>query len=171
MIPSPVSALFPSRWEVPCVAVVAENHPLAGKVVISAEDLAGNRLIAFVNSFRLRRRINDVLSSPGVELSSVIDSNVTYVSLARAPMGLGVAIVESITFLGLPVKGAQVMPLSFPPPVLMGPRDGGRPVDPERTRLARPPEHFSTESQSLSRLDKALRQRAFPANPRSREMF
>ncbi len=73
MIPSPAPALFPSRWEVPCVAVVAENHPLAGKVVISAEDLAGNRLIAFVNSFRLRRGINDVLSSLGVELS-VIDA-------------------------------------------------------------------------------------------------
>ena len=94
------------------MAVVAENHPLAGKAIISAEDLAGNRLIAFANSFRLRRCINDVLSSLGVELSSVIDSNATYVSLARARMGLGVAIVESITFLGLPMKGARVMPLS-----------------------------------------------------------
>ncbi|CUX44218.1 LysR substrate-binding domain-containing protein [Agrobacterium genomosp. 13] len=76
MIPSPAPALFASRWEVPCVAVVVENHPLAGKAVISAEDLAGNRLIAFANSFRLRVRINDVLSSLGLDPSSVIDSNV-----------------------------------------------------------------------------------------------
>jgi DNA-binding transcriptional LysR family regulator len=115
--------------EVPCVAVLAEDHPLARKAVISAADLAGNRLIASANPFRLRMRINDVLSSLGVDPSSVIDSNATYVSLSLARMGLGVAIVESITLWGLPVEGVRVIPLSFHIPFQWGfVTAAGRPV-------------------------------------------
>lgn len=115
--------------EVPCVAVVAEDHPLAQKAVISAEDLAGHRLIASANPFRLRMRINDVLSNLGVDLSSVIDSNATYVSLSLARMGLGIAIVRSITLWGLPVEGVRVLPLSFHIPFQWGlVTAAGRPV-------------------------------------------
>lgn len=74
-------------------------------------------------------RINDVLSSLGVDPSSVIDSNATYVSLSLARMGLGVAIVESITLWGLPVEGVRVIPLSFHIPFQWGfVTAAGRPV-------------------------------------------
>ncbi|NWJ25806.1 LysR family transcriptional regulator [Rhizobium sp. RM] len=106
--------------EVPCVAVVAEDHPLADKNVLSATDLSGHRLIASANPFRLRMRINEALGKHGVEPASVIDSNATYVSLSLARMGLGIAIVESVTLWGLPVQGVKVLPLSFRIPFQWG---------------------------------------------------
>ncbi len=80
--------------EVPCVAVVAADDPLAALDRVGAKDLKGRRLIASANPYRLRMKIDAALAEQSVEMSGVIDSNATYVSLALARSGLGVAIVD-----------------------------------------------------------------------------
>ena len=106
--------------EAPCVAVVASGDPLARKKSVKATDLNGRRLIASANPYRLRWRINEALKEHGVQPTGIVDNNATYVSLALARAGLGVAIVESVTLLGLPIVGVEVIPLSFRVPFYWG---------------------------------------------------
>ena len=106
--------------EAPCVAVVASGDPLARKKSVKATDLNGRRLIASANPYRLRWRINEVLKEHDVTPEGIVDNNATYVSLALARAGLGVAIVESVTLLGLPIVGVEVIPLSFRVPFYWG---------------------------------------------------
>jgi DNA-binding transcriptional LysR family regulator len=122
--------------EVPCVAVVSHNDPLALKPVIEAQDLASRRLIASANPYRLRMRINQALQAQGMEPTSVIDSNATYVSLALARTGIGIAIVESATIAGLPIEGLCALPLAFHVPFYFGVFTAtGRPMMPAVARL------------------------------------
>lgn len=122
--------------EVPCVAVVADDHPLADRDILTGDDLAGRRLIASANPFRLRMRIDEALAKLGVSPAAVIDSNATYVSLSLARMGLGIAIVEPVTLWGLPVHGVKVLPLSFRIPFQWGfVTAAGRPVVSEVEQL------------------------------------
>lgn len=106
--------------EVPCVAVIASNDPLATKAVLHPSDLEGRRLISSANPYRLRMRIDKALKEHSIAPSSVIDSNATYVSLSLARAGLGVAIVESTTIVGLPITGITILPLSFHIPFYWG---------------------------------------------------
>ncbi|WP_288430870.1 LysR family transcriptional regulator [uncultured Agrobacterium sp.] len=106
--------------EVPCVAVVASGDPLAQKDIIKAADLSDRRLLASANPYRLRMRIDKALKDRGVAPAGVIDSNATYVSLSLARNGLGVAVVESTTMVGLPIDGLTVLPLDFHIPFYWG---------------------------------------------------
>jgi len=102
--------------EVQCNAVVSFDHPLAGLAAIKPADLIGQRLIVAANPYRLRMPIEEALVAHDIELSSVIDCNATYVSLSLARRNLGIAIVEPLTAIGLPLHGVKVIPLSFPIP-------------------------------------------------------
>lgn len=106
--------------EVPCVAVVAADDTLAGLDVLHPKHLQGRRLIASANPYRLRMRIDKALAEQAIEPGGVIDSNATYVSLSLARAGLGVAIVESVTVSGLPVKDVAILPLAFHIPFYWG---------------------------------------------------
>src|SRR5690606_18194464 len=72
-----------------CVAVVADDHPYAGREVLTPEDLGGQRLIVAASPYRLRMQIDEALSRHAVRDTTFIDSNATYVSLAMARRGLG----------------------------------------------------------------------------------
>lgn len=106
--------------EVPCVAVVADGDSLAGNSLITPEDLQSRRLIMSANPFRLRMRIDDALQNLKIRPQGIIDSNATYVSMALARTGIGVALVESATIAGLPLVGVRVVPLAFRVPFYWG---------------------------------------------------
>ncbi|KKB12179.1 LysR family transcriptional regulator [Devosia geojensis] len=99
--------------EVACKAVVAVDHPLAGRPVITPAELKGQRLIVAANPYRLRMQIEEALAANDVVANSVIDCNATYVSLSLARQKLGIAIVEPLTVMGLPLQGVRTVPLSF----------------------------------------------------------
>lgn len=111
-----------THWigEAPCVAVVAAADPLAAKGRIGPGDLGGRRLIAAANPYRLRQKIDDALAAHDVKTGGRIESNASYVSLALARAGVGVAIVEPATFSGLPIAGVAVLPLTFAIPFRWG---------------------------------------------------
>ncbi|AMY67353.1 LysR substrate-binding domain-containing protein [Frigidibacter mobilis] len=122
--------------EVPCVAVVACNHRLAGRAELTPGDLVGERLIASHNPYRLRLAINQALGSFDVTPMALIDSNSSPVSIALAREGLGVAVVEPLTMTGLPVAGVAVIPLGFHIPFRFGAITAvGRPLPPLVERL------------------------------------
>ena len=52
--------------EVPCVACVAMDHPLAKRKIIRLKDLSGRRLLTMANPYRFRRRVEEALEREGV---------------------------------------------------------------------------------------------------------
>jgi DNA-binding transcriptional LysR family regulator len=95
------------RWvcEVPCVACLAMDHPLAKRKVIRLKDLRGRRLLTMANPYRLRRRVEEALEREGVVPGEVIDANASLVAIAMARQSLGIAIVEPVLTSSLAVEG------------------------------------------------------------------
>lgn len=117
--------------QVPCVALLSWDHPLADKQEIQPEDFARHRMITTHNPYRLRQAIDAGLAEAGVTPISVIDNNATAVSMALARQRLGIAIVESMTIRGLPTQGLVERPLAMSLPYRWGLITAvGRPVPP-----------------------------------------
>lgn len=99
--------------EMPCVAAVSSDDPLAGGSVIAVSALAGRRLVMMADPFRMRRLINAGLAKAGVVPSEVIEVNTSITALSIARAGLGVAIIEPSTGYGMPMQGVTVRPLDI----------------------------------------------------------
>ncbi|MBR0752829.1 LysR family transcriptional regulator [Bradyrhizobium jicamae] len=95
------------QWvcEVPCVACLAADHPLAKRRTIRLKDLTGRRLLTMANPYRLRRRVEEALERADVAPSEVIDTNASLTAIAMAKQSLGIAIVEPVLTSSLPVEG------------------------------------------------------------------
>jgi DNA-binding transcriptional LysR family regulator len=106
--------------EAPCVAVVPENDPLARGGPIALSALAGRRIITMANPYRLRHRIEEAMAEAGLVPASVIDTNASQTALALARAGLGIAIIEPATALGLVPEGLTLMPVAPGIPFLFG---------------------------------------------------
>jgi DNA-binding transcriptional LysR family regulator len=108
------------QWvcEVPCVACLAMDHPLAKKRVIRLKDLDGGRLLTMANPYRLRRRVEEALEREGVAPAEVIDTNSSMTAIAMAKQSLGIAIVEPVLTSSLPVEGVVTCRLDVAIPFL-----------------------------------------------------
>jgi DNA-binding transcriptional LysR family regulator len=106
--------------EVPCVAVLPENDPLARSDVIALKDLASRPLVTMANPYRLRRRVDEALTRAGVKPERIIDTNASFTALGAARAGVGIALVEPATAYGTPVQGLAVRPLDVHIPFLFG---------------------------------------------------
>jgi len=95
------------QWvcEVPCVACLAVEHPLAKRRVIRLKDLGGRRLLTMANPYRLRRRVEEALERAGVVPEEVIDTNASLTAIAMAKQSMGIAIVEPVLTSSLPMDG------------------------------------------------------------------
>jgi DNA-binding transcriptional LysR family regulator len=91
--------------EVPCVACLAADHPLAKRKVIRLKDLNGARLLTMVNAYRLRRRVEEALARAGAVPTAVIATNASLTAIAMARQSLGIAIIEPVLTSHLPVEG------------------------------------------------------------------
>jgi len=104
--------------EVPCVACIAADHPLAKRKVISLKDLDGRRLLTMANPYRLRRRIDDAIARSGAAPQEIIDTNASLTAIAMAKRSLGVAIIEPLLTANLGVDGVVTRPLDVTIPFL-----------------------------------------------------
>lgn len=106
--------------QAPCVAVLAENDPLAkgsGPLALSA--LSSRRIVTLSNPYRLRHRIDAALSSMDTAGGVIeTDSSVNAQALVRA--GLGVALLDPLTALGVPMQGVRTLPLDRDIPFFFG---------------------------------------------------
>ncbi len=108
------------RWvcEVPCVACLSMDHPLAKRKAIRLKDLNGGRLLTMANPYRLRRRVEEALEREGVVPSEIIETNASLTAIAMAKQSLGIAIVEPVLTSNLPVEGVVTRRLDVSIPFL-----------------------------------------------------
>jgi DNA-binding transcriptional LysR family regulator len=122
--------------EVPCVACLAFDHPLAKRKVIRLKDLGGQRLITMANPYRLRRRVEEALEREGVVPSEIVDTNASLTAIAMAKHSLGIAIVEPVLTSSLPVEGVVTRRLDVSIPFLFAALSPtGRELSPTVTAL------------------------------------
>lgn len=109
--------------QMPCVAVLPHDDPLAAHAVVPLAALAERRLITMSNPFRLRRRLDATLARAGhppMHQAALIETNSSVNAQALARAGLGVAVLEPLTASGAPLEGLAVRPLDTDIPFIFG---------------------------------------------------
>jgi DNA-binding transcriptional LysR family regulator len=115
--------------QAPCVAVMRADHALAALDTVTIDSLREQRLITMSNRYRLRQRI-DMALGQDKPLAVAIETNTSFNAIMAAHAGLGVALVEPITALGMPIEGLAVRPLAVNIPFYFGVvTPFGKPVD------------------------------------------
>lgn len=107
----------------PCVAVLAADDPLAALEQVPLSALAQRRLITMSNPYRLRNRLDAMLSQAGrtaERRNALIETNSSMNALALVRSGLGVAVLEPLTASGAPLQGVAVRPLDTDIPFFFG---------------------------------------------------
>ncbi|MCQ4160788.1 LysR family transcriptional regulator [Roseomonas sp. GC11] len=111
------------------VAVLPEGHPLAAAATLPLARLAGERLVTMSDPHRFGGRIEAALAAAGLQPGGHIVVNTSLNAMLAARAGLGIALVDPVTALGVPVTGLAVRPLDSAIPFLWG----------VATPVARPP--------------------------------
>jgi len=106
--------------DAPCVVALAAGDPLASDDVVRLADLADRRIITLANPYRLRHRVDEALERAGVAPQRMIDVNASMTALTMVRAGLGVAIVEPATVVGVPLEGIVMRVLDHTIPFLFG---------------------------------------------------
>ena len=109
--------------QLPCVAVLAQDDPLAANSTVPLADLAQRRIITMSNPFRLRHRLDAVLARAGrppEQRAALIETNSSVNAQALVRAGLGVAVLEPLTAHGAPLEGVVVRPIDVDIPFFFG---------------------------------------------------
>lgn len=106
--------------EAPCVAVLPANSELATHHVLSMEVLVQQTLITMANPFRFRRRIDKAFHDAGGDPPRILDTNTSLIAMQMARVGLGVALVDPFTAMGVPLEGVVVRPIACNIPFFFG---------------------------------------------------
>ncbi|MDD0815176.1 LysR family transcriptional regulator [Curvibacter sp. HBC28] len=104
--------------QLPCVAVLRADDPLASLSVLPVSALAERRLITMSNPYRLRHRLESALPPGRPESLIQTNSSVNAQALVRA--GLGLAVLEPLTPLGLQSQDLVTRPLDTDVPFFFG---------------------------------------------------
>lgn len=92
--------------EVPCKAVLPDDHPLAALDTVPIAALARERLIGMHNPHRLKQHIDAALRQAGASTPQArIETNSSMNAQALVRAGLGVAVLDPITLRGAPLPG------------------------------------------------------------------
>jgi len=103
-----------------CVAVLPADSELASHDVLPMDVLARQPLISMSNPYRFRRRIDKAFQDAGVGEPHMLDTNTSLVAMQMARVGLGVALVDPFTALGVPIEGLVVRPIENHIPFFFG---------------------------------------------------
>lgn len=106
--------------EAPCVAVLPANSQLAALDVLSMAQLAEQTLITMANPYRFRRRIDKAFQDAGGKTPQMLDTNTSLIAMQMARVGLGVALVDPFTAMGVPLEGVVVRPIACNIPFFFG---------------------------------------------------
>ena len=106
--------------QLPCVAVLAQDDPLAALATVPLAALAQRRLITLSNPFRLRHRLDAVLGPNPRRSEGLIETNASVNAQALVRSGLGVAVLDPLTALGAPLEGVVVRALDVDIPFFFG---------------------------------------------------
>jgi len=84
-------------WALDCVVLLPQDHPLADRPQVRAEDLHGERMISLSSFDGMQPRIDTVLAAAGAVPDYRIESQLTGTAAACVAAGLGIAIVDPLT--------------------------------------------------------------------------
>lgn len=99
--------------EVPFVALVRRDDPLATKDIISHSDFNDRHLIVASGRYRLRLMFERALHDLDIQPQSIMVSNVSHASLSLASMPNSIALVQSSAAAGACVADLIAIPLDF----------------------------------------------------------
>jgi len=101
--------------EVPCIAVLRADDPLASEAVLPLHRLATERVITTANQYRPRQHVEDALQEVAREIGRPrtvpLVTSTSFGALGAVRAGLGIALVEPLTPLGAPLQGLVLRPL------------------------------------------------------------
>ncbi|CAD5201497.1 LysR family transcriptional regulator [Pseudomonas sp. FEN] len=106
--------------EAPCVAVLPASSELAVHEELSMALLAQQTLITMANPYRFRRRIDKAFHDAGGPPPRMLDTNTSLIAMQMARVGLGVALVDPFTAIGVPLQGVVVRPIAYNIPFFFG---------------------------------------------------
>ncbi|BCS44623.1 LysR family transcriptional regulator [Pseudomonas amygdali pv. tabaci] len=106
--------------EAPCVAVLPADSALAAHEVLSMELLRQQTLITMANPYRFRRRIDKAFQDAGGQPPRMLDTNTSLIAMQMARVGLGIALVDPFTAIGVPLQGVVVRPIACNIPFFFG---------------------------------------------------
>ena len=109
--------------ELPCIAVLRHDDPLARHTTVPLAELAGRRLVTMSNRFRLRHRIDTVMAAAGRPddgRGALVETNSSINAQALVRAGLGGAVLEPLTPHGTQLEGLVVRPLDTHIPFFFG---------------------------------------------------
>jgi DNA-binding transcriptional LysR family regulator len=104
--------------QLPCVALLPSDDALANAEVVPLEALAKRRLITMSSRYRLRHRLDSAMG-PSAR-ATLIEANSSVAAQALVRAGLGVAVLEPLTPLGLQSGGVVCRPLDIDVPFIFG---------------------------------------------------
>ncbi len=109
-----------AHWsgEAQCVAVLSAEHPLATLPELPLSALDGQPVITVADARRLRRRIDLALEAASVRPSATRQANASLTAMAMARAGLGIALIDPVTAIGLPLQGVVMRPVDAAIPFL-----------------------------------------------------
>ncbi len=96
--------------DVPIVALMRADHPLADPTGVSLKALAGEPFIDFPIGYGIRRAVDAAYERLGLTRSVAVEVNDTSDAAAYVRLGLGVSLVPSVAF-GRPGHGVREFPL------------------------------------------------------------
>ena len=101
-----------ARFESLVVAVVQKGSRYDGDEPIPLSVFANERMATIRNGYDIRDAINHALGEEGIKPVSEIATNSSLSAAMAARAGLGVALCDPVTALGVPVDGVSIRPLS-----------------------------------------------------------
>jgi DNA-binding transcriptional LysR family regulator len=85
------------RYEIPCVAVLPENHALAGAETVSVESLSGAPFVAMPQTRLIGHRIREAFVERGAAFEPVAESEYFSTICGLVAAGCGVSVVDALS--------------------------------------------------------------------------
>lgn len=119
-VPHPSLTIHP-LFENRLVAVVPRDHRLAGRSAITAGDLMNESLIGYSSDIPLAQLVQQVFAGEGNQPEPCVEVQQAHVACAMVSAGVGVTLVDEITFKGptwanvvaIPITPAVSAPISI----------------------------------------------------------
>ena len=95
-------------------AVMAADHPLAEKALLTANDLDGHPIVGMLPNQFWRRQVDEFFRSGGVVPSYAVESTSSLMGCQMARDGAGIAMIDRISVKAIDPKGMAIRPLHPP---------------------------------------------------------
>jgi len=92
-------------------AVLPKDHPLAGREMVTAADLAGQDLVGLWQDQVWRQQMNDFMRSGGKTGQFVVETRSSMMACQLAGEGVGIAFLDRLSAHGLDLSRVRLVPL------------------------------------------------------------